>query len=119
MFLSCQLLIGERPRTEQPGERVAEEIRILAVVKAKLKFIEVSIQMLGADLMIRTDHRSLEQAPNALDAVGVNVSADPLFFVVIDSFVLRVGIPDATVGPPLIGDDPLRLGGERSRCKAV
>ena len=44
--------------------------------------------MLTRHLMERPDDRAIEQAPDALYAVRVNVATDPLVFAVVDSLVL-------------------------------
>ena len=65
--------------------------------------------MLRADLVERAHDGSLKQAPDALDAVGVNVSDDPLLRRVIDRPVDRVVVFDSDVGAELVGVDGLGL----------
>lgn len=66
--------------------------------------------MLHADVVIRADDRPLEQAPDALDAVRMNVSAHPFLYAVIDALVLRVLIGNTEIGGKLIGVDGFRVG---------
>lgn len=108
--LSGQLGICERVCAQKPEKRVSEEIGILPVVEAKLEFIEVSGEMLRADLMVGTDDGPLEQAPNALDAVGVNVATDPFFLAVINRFVAGVFVCDSAICPPFVRHDARCLG---------
>ncbi len=69
--------------------------------------------MLHAHLMIRTHNRPLKQAPDAFDAVGVDVTMHPLLLRVIDRAVRRIVICDALVTGMLICIDVLRVGSRR------
>src|SRR5258708_23210570 len=64
--------------------------------------------MLLTNLMVRTDDSAFKQAPSAFDAVRVNISAHPLFSLVIDALMLRVPILDSVVGRKFVSDNPLR-----------
>src|SRR5439155_23385367 len=66
--------------------------------------------MLGTHLMECTDDGSLQEAPNALGAVGVHVTAYPFLDAMIDSLVPSVLIRDPLVGPPFVGVDGGRIG---------
>src|SRR6266568_623946 len=61
--------------------------------------------MLCRHLMVRTNYRPLKQAPDAFDAVGMNVATDPFFFAVIDRFVGGIVVLNATVGVPVVRHD--------------
>lgn len=63
--------------------------------------------MLLAQLVVRTDDATLEQAPRAFDGLRVNLAAHPFLVTVIDALVRRVSVPDAPVGWPLVGVDVL------------
>src|SRR5437868_1860412 len=63
--------------------------------------------MFDTHLMIRPDDRPLEQAPNALDAVSVNVANNPFLLRVINPLVLRVGILDSPIRWHLVCVDRL------------
>lgn len=65
--------------------------------------------MLLAELVVGTDDRALEEAPDAFYGVGVNVSADPFLGTVVDRFMPRVLVRNALVGLPLIGVDRLSI----------
>ena len=68
---------------------------ISSVVKAMFQFVQIGVQMLDAQFMIRPDHRTLKQAPNALYAVGVNIRVYPLFFTVHTSRKRDGLVPEA------------------------
>src|SRR5256885_1217583 len=59
-------------------------MRIIAIIKPKFKFIKVTVKMFHADLMIRSDHRTLEQAPGAFNGIGVNVTPHPFIGAMVD-----------------------------------
>src|SRR5207253_8251307 len=61
--------------------------------------------------VIRADHRAVEEAPHALDRVGVNLAVDPLVPVVIDRAVNGVRVADADVGLILVRVDGLSVRG--------
>ena len=63
--------------------------------------------MLLAQLVVRTDDATLEQAPRAFDGLRVNLAAHPFLVTVIDALVPGVGVSDATIGGPLVGVDVL------------
>src|SRR6266849_4707957 len=65
--------------------------------------------MLNADLMIRTNDRTLKQAPYALDRISVNVAADPFFRMMVDCLMCRVCIGNSEVSRILIGHQALCL----------
>lgn len=76
---------------------------VVPVVEAPLHFFKVTVQVLDAHLMESPGHRPLEQRPHGFDAVGVNLSDNPLFFGVIDRPMTGVGVLDSNVGFQLVG----------------
>jgi hypothetical protein len=74
---------------KEPNHRVPEQARILTSVEPPLEFVGVTVQMFRGNLMIGTNDRSLKQAPNVFDVVGVHVSTDPFLFAVVDRLVLE------------------------------
>ena len=56
-------------RVDDALERVAEDVAVVAVVEPPLQLFEVAVKMLRADLVESPDNGTLEQAPDALDAV--------------------------------------------------
>jgi hypothetical protein len=105
-----ELSVGECVALNQAKNCIPEKERIVAVVEAPFKFIEVGGKMLDADLMVGADHGPLEQAPDVLDGVRVNVAPDPFFGGMIDGDMLCVGVPDALVADPAVRVD---------RCRSV
>src|SRR5437762_1987272 len=67
--------------------------------------------MFNTNLMIRADDRTLEQAPNAFDAVSVNVANNPFLNRVVHRPMLRVGTFNSYIGRKLIGIDRFRVRG--------
>src|SRR5947207_11432934 len=65
--------------------------------------------MFDTNLVTGTDDRTLQEAPNALDAVGVNVADNPFLNRVINGAMLRVGIFNSPIGRKLIGIDGFRV----------
>ena len=76
--LGGQLRVLESPGIHDPTERVTEDVRVIAVVETPLKLFEVTVKVLHADVVEGPNDRALEQAPDVLDGVRVNVSPDPL-----------------------------------------
>src|SRR5438067_13844333 len=65
--------------------------------------------MLNAHFMVRTDDRPLQEAPYALNPIGVNVANNPFFGRVIRPLVLSVGIFDSPIRRHFIGVDRFRV----------
>lgn len=80
----------------------------MTVVDPKFLLLEIGVEMLHADLVERTNDGALEQAPDVLNAVGVDVAYGPLSGGVVDRLVLGVGVRNAHVGAEFIGIE--RLG---------
>jgi hypothetical protein len=53
--------------------------------------------VLGRKLMVGADERPLEQRPNKLDAVGLNISPNPFLVFVIDAGVAGIGRSEVLV----------------------
>src|SRR5437016_13144538 len=65
--------------------------------------------MFDAYLMIRADDRTLEQAPNAFNAVGMNITNYPFFRRVIHPTMFRVGILNPPISRHFVGVDRFRV----------
>ena len=65
--------------------------------------------MLRAHLVKRPYDGTLEQGPDALDAIGVHVSNNPLLFGMPDGFMAGVMVLDSEIGFQLVGVDGLRF----------
>jgi hypothetical protein len=73
-----QLPIRELLRLNQFQKRIAEKEFIAPIVKPMFKVIQIGVQMLHTQLVIRSHHAALKQAPNVFDGVGVNVRRTPI-----------------------------------------
>ena len=87
----------------QPLEPIRVLERLLAVIVAKHLLIEVTEKMERFHADIGSIYPPLQEAPEVLDSVGVDVSVD-VGFGVVDHHV-DVGFSQATVGPERIGID--------------
>ena len=97
-----QLPVGERRRFQDALQRVPEHVRVVAVVEPPLHLFQVAIQVLGADLVEGPDNGALEQRPDALDTIGVNIADHPFVCGVVHCFVARVAVGDAQLGLQLV-----------------
>ncbi len=87
------------------------EYILRAVIPLELKFGEVAVKVLHADLVVGSYHAALQQAPVTVNRAGVNVAAQPFLLVTIDLMV--VVILDASghraVKLTVIGVDPIGI----------
>ena len=109
MSLRHQLLISEVSGIKNPAQGVPEYMRVIAVVKTPLQFFEVAVQVLPAHLVEGANNGTLEQAPDTLDSVGVDLSDNPLLRGVAHGLVYSVAIFNPHVGLQLIGVNRLSL----------
>src|SRR5260370_21563294 len=82
--------VRQRVGLDQSQQHVAEQVRVVAIVEAVLKLLQVRGQMLFADLVVRADHRAVKERPRRLDGLRVNVAAHPFLFGVPDALMLCV-----------------------------
>ena len=75
------------------------------------------MKMFGADLMVRVDDRVLEQPPDALDAVRVDISAHPFLGLVVNALARRVAIMVANADGILVSHQALVSCAVFSRTK--
>ena len=66
--------------------------------------------MLDREFVIGTRDRALQQTPDVLNAVRMNVTTDIFFRTMVDDFVFSVGISNPTISSPIVGDDDFRIG---------
>jgi hypothetical protein len=64
-----------------------KNVRVLPVVVAELKLIQVQRKVLFADVVIGADNPALEQRPEAFDVVGMDFAANVLILRMLDGFV--------------------------------
>ena len=85
-----QLPVGEVLGSYELPHRIVEQVRVVPIVETMLQFIQVSVQMLCRHLVVGTDDRPLQEAPDALDGVRMNLAIHPFVQRMIDGLVNRV-----------------------------
>jgi hypothetical protein len=75
----------------QLQESVPNEKIVVPITKSMLQFIQIGVKVLNAHLVVRAD-RAFQKAPDAFDAVGMDVTARPLFGAVVDRLLAGVGV---------------------------
>ena len=108
-LLCHQLPIGEVSSVDDTLHGVTEYMRIFPIVESPLQFLKVTVQVFPAHLVEGSDNGTLEQAPDALDAVGMNITYNPLLRGMADGPVYRVVILNPHVGLEFIGVNGLSL----------
>ena len=88
---------------------VPEDMRIIAVVETPFQFLKVSVQVLDAHLMEGADDGAFEQAPDALDPIGMDLADNPLFRGMAHGLMPSIVILNPHVGLQLIGVNRLSL----------
>jgi hypothetical protein len=81
-----------------------EDVRVLAIVMAELKFVQIERQIFGADVVICPDDSALQERPEVFDVVRVNLAAHVFTCFVIDGLV-REGLPQIAITAAFIGGD--------------
>ncbi len=66
--------------------------------------------MFCAEFMVSACNRTLQEAPDVLNGVGVGVLYNVFAPVVRDGLMLSVMVPDALIGRPVVGVDGISLG---------
>ena len=80
--------------------RCAENIGVLAIVEAKLKFVQVEREIFFAHVMIGADHATFQQRPERFDAVCVVLAAHVLARRMLNRVMLHA---EMRVGRILVG----------------
>src|SRR6266481_7442818 len=65
--------------------------------------------MFDTHLVIRTDNRSLQETPDAFNAISVNIANNPFVSRVINPFVLSVSILDSPISRHFVGVNCFRI----------
>ena len=102
-------MVSEASSVDYSFQSVAEDMRIVAVIETPFQFLKVSVQVLGAHLVEGSDDGPLKQAPDALDAVGMNVTHNPLLRRMANGLMASVVIGNAQVRLQFVGIDGLSL----------
>ena len=111
-LLGClrKFRVWQLRRIDQFRECIPENVFILPIVKPMFKLIQIGVQMFDTDLMIRADNRPLQEAPNALDAVSMNIADNPFLCGMINPTMLRIGVLNSPIGWHFIGIDRFCVG---------
>src|SRR5437773_4832526 len=75
----------------------AEHVGVVAVVVSEAELVEVERQVVLAHLVVGAHHAALQERPERLDVVGVDVAAHVLARTVVDGLVRHV-LPHVVVG---------------------
>ena len=94
-LLSYQVPVFQMLSVNNTPESMNEDMVIVAVVISPLQLVEVSVKMLHADLVEGSYDATLEQGPDTLNTVGVNVSDSPLLNGVVDCLMAGVVYPQS------------------------
>ena len=78
---------------------------IFSIIKSMLQFVRIGVHMLTAHPMIRVDNGAPQKAPDAVDAVGMNVSDNPFCRGGINPFVPCVSVFNSRIGRKFVGID--------------
>ena len=71
----------------------AENIRILAVVMAKGKLVDVQRQVVCRNVMERPNDTALQQCPKSVNALRMDFAAHVLTFAMVDGFMREALFP--------------------------
>ena len=88
--LGDQPFIGQMLSIDDTAKGVNKDVVIVPIAETPFQFIQVSVNVLSTDLVECPDDAPLEQGPNALYGVGVNVTNGPLLSRVVDGFMSGV-----------------------------
>jgi hypothetical protein len=99
-------------------DRLIKDMFVIPVIVPELKFRDVEWQILGADLVERADHATLEDRPKAFDRVCVDRADDILAGSMADN-VVRIILVQPPIADPFIRDQEAYLLGYRAAHKRL
>ena len=79
---------------QETTERVPKKPGVVPVVEPPFQFIQVGIQVLNGNLVVGADDRPLQQRPDILNGVGVNITPSIFFDTVVNRLMPSVFIGD-------------------------
>lgn len=91
------------------ADRRAEDVRILAVIIAELKFRNIQRHIFGADFVEATNNPAFEDRPKTLNRVGMDRADYVLLAVVIDRLVIVFG--QAFIDPAFVSREQANFVG--------
>jgi hypothetical protein len=92
---SPEALASQCASASGPRYRLAEYVRLTAVIVAELKLSQVQREILLADMMEAPHHATLEETPKRFEIVGMNLSPYILASTVADGFVREILFQEA------------------------
>lgn len=95
-----------------------EDIRVVAIVVAKLELGEIERQIVFADVMECADDAALQETPETLDIVGMHFAAHVFVGLMVYRFVRKLA-PHLRIARPFIGRDQADLIADGLSDKAV
>jgi hypothetical protein len=103
-----QIAVRQRLPLYQTQNRVSEQVWVLPVVEAERELVQIGVQVLDGELVVRTDYGAVKQAPDAFGGVRVNLATYPFLSRVVDPLMDGVLVTYASVGAVSVRVD--RLG---------
>src|SRR6516162_6209366 len=91
-----------------PADRCSEDVRVVPIIVAELKFRDIQRHVFGAHFMERAHDATLEDRPEALDRLRVDHTDDVLAFGMVNGRV-RIFLVEFPVSFPLIGAEQANL----------
>src|ERR1700722_4250261 len=88
-----------------------EDIGVAAVIVPPFEFGNVKRQIFGADVVERADNAALQERPETVNRLSVNVAAHVFAGAVVDDLV-RVFV-QVQIAPVFVGSQKIDLGGDR------
>lgn len=107
--LSGQAFVSQMRGVNNAMQGIPEDVVVVAVGETAFQLFQVPCQMLAAYLVKSPHDGPLKEAPNALNAVDMHITYNPLFLTVVDGFVAGVMIGNAKVGRQFVGVYNFRL----------
>jgi hypothetical protein len=102
-----------------PSYGAPENVRVIAVIEAEGKLVQVERQVFTAHVMVCTDDATFEQTPERIDALGMNLAAYVLASRMGYCVVLVAHCPEVVVAGVIIGCDQVHFPANSLSDKAV
>ena len=103
VFLSRQLFKSNLFMIQKPCHSLFEKHRVVTVIEPETNLIEIRWQVLGADLVIRTNQAALQKAPHVFDGIDMRVPRCNLFGFV--DFLVLHRAANGIVSGQCVSDD--------------
>ena len=100
-----QGLVREVLGLHDAPKRAGEDLGVVSVAVSPLELFEVAVEMLLRDLVEGSDDAALEQAPDALNGVRVDIAHNPFLDGVVDRLMAGVVVCDSEICRELVRVD--------------